>query len=187
MNKPLGLYKRDNSSNWYFRCEYLAKEYRRSTGTPDLAEAKQIRDRFVRQLRAAYGEPSSLSQTWDDRCTAALEDPGSWLHKIKWSTRKRNKKNFDLNRGISTENLYRLARASNGLCDVCGLPFEFNGDEPVPGPFAISIDRITAGEPYSDLNCRFVLRGINYAMHDWGEDAFWQIARGAIARELLLK
>lgn len=186
MSGNRSLYRRTNSANWYARFVCNGIEHRVSTKTPNIVEAKAIRDNLIRQARAKLGAPGSIDIGWEDRCNRALVDPGSWLHKMKWTLRRRNRGSFNKGTALDENAIYQLARSTNGVCAVSGLPFHFIGDEPDAGPFAISVDRIRAGQPYSYTNCRFVLRGVNYAMHTWGEDAFWQIAKAAVGQRLML-
>ena len=187
MSKAHGIYKRPNSPNWFYRFDFNGKEYRRSTGTPDRVEAAKIRDRVRRQLRASNGLPEGINIGWDERCRLAFEDRQSWMHKMRRSIQRRNRRLFNRRHGLTIDELFHLARNSNGICEISSLPFEFAQDKPVNGPFAISIDRIIAKEPYDLMNCRLVLRGVNYAMNAWGEDAFWQIANAAVGQRLIIR
>ena len=61
-----------------------------------------------------------------------------------------------------------------GTCALTGMPFamELSPQHKATNPLSPSIDRIVAGGPYSEGNCRLVTLAINLAMGQWGEDTF---------------
>ncbi len=72
-----------------------------------------------------------------------------------------------------------------GVCEVTGLPFVLTKHEKhATHPMAPSVDRITAGGPYSKDNCRMVVLALNAALNQWGEEAFTRLAEAYLARKV---
>lgn len=74
------------------------------------------------------------------------------------------------------------AQLQRGTCALTGMPFalELAQKHKVTNPLAPSIDRIVAGGPYSEDNCRVVILAINLAMGQWGEETFAIVAKNYI-------
>lgn len=70
-------------------------------------------------------------------------------------------------------------RFDKGLCELSGLPFDRTKKR---GPNSPSIDRIRAGGPYTQANCRMILWCINLALSNYGEDHLIHVFRHVIAR-----
>lgn len=64
-------------------------------------------------------------------------------------------------------------------CAVSGLPFDLETGKGrwVKRPFTPSIDRIEAGGPYVESNCRLVCLIVNEAMNAWGLEPLLTLAR----------
>lgn len=175
------LYRRADSPHWFVRFGVNGREVRLSTRTADLGEACRRRDQLVARHQADGFE--LYRSDWRKRCRLARVTGGSWLRIMCAKACERNK-----GRGwkpISLASVYRLALKSRGRCAVTGIPFAWTADKAAPGPYAISLDRITPRRPYSPKNCRMVLRAVNLAMSAWGSEVFWEIAGHAIGRRLL--
>lgn len=71
-----------------------------------------------------------------------------------------------------------LARIPGG-CELTGLPFDLSTGRI---PRAPSVDRIHAGGPYLQKNCRLVLLVVNLALQNWGLEEFIPIARALSSR-----
>lgn len=50
-------------------------------------------------------------------------------------------------------------------------------------PYAPSLDRIDAEQPYSLKNCRLVLQAVNFALNAWGDEVFLDVAGAATRHE----
>lgn len=57
--------------------------------------------------------------------------------------------------------------ATDGVCEMTGLPFDLTGGRTWNSP---SLDRIDPQRGYEPGNVRVVLLGLNQAMGDWGID-----------------
>lgn len=89
---------------------------------------------------------------------------------------KRDGLSFDLTRE------WFLERINDGKCALTGLPF-FIGENTSSGiadPMSPSVDRIIAGGPYIQSNCRLVVMMINMALNSWGETAFSAVAHAYV-------
>lgn len=84
---------------------------------------------------------------------------------------------------ISLEEFTHLALMSDGHCAITGIPF--SREDRKHAPFAISVDRIESVKGYCSGNVRFVLLAVNLGMSHWGDEAFRQIARALVGRELI--
>jgi hypothetical protein len=102
-----------------------------------------------------------------------------------WATANRRNRRMGSKRVIGVSALRELAVRSAGRCAVTGISFRWDGEKPERGAFAISLDRIMPGMPYTARNCRLVLRAVNYAMNAWGQDVFWQVAENAVGQRLI--
>jgi hypothetical protein len=77
-----------------------------------------------------------------------------------------------------TWSLDRLER-QRFRCALTGLPFRL---DPVPGsdwtknPYQPSFDRIDCALGYEPANVRLVLSAVNFALNEWGESVFAEIA-----------
>lgn len=175
------IYQRP-SGIWWFRCQISGVETRCSLKTRDVEEAKRRREILIDRH---HTESLDVARTdWSKRCYASLKDSQSWLRGI-WSSANRRNRKKGFKSTIGLRSVYRIALKSRGRCAVTGIPFEWDGDKPSAGPYGISIDRVTAGEPYSVKNCRMVTKAVNLAMSVWGEDVFWDVASRAVGRKLM--
>jgi hypothetical protein len=124
-----------------------------------------------------------VTSAWEARCKTAAGKADSWLRSMLNSAKARN-----FRKGASATlpmtRLLALAIASNGRCAVSGMPFSWNGDRPLKGPFAVTLDRVDSSKPYRPGNVRLVCAAVNFGMHTWGESLFRRIARGMVAAEL---
>jgi hypothetical protein len=176
------LYRHGRSPFWWVRCQLDGRELRASLKTSDLAEARRRRDIF---LARHHVDGLDVQRTdWKKRCRAAVDNSQSWLRSLWASANKRNRR-MGVTRPMSIKAVYAVAIKSHGRCAVTGIRFAWNGDVPVSGAYAISLDRITPGKPYSAKNCRMVIRAVNMAMNVWGEAVFWDVAQKAVGRRLL--
>lgn len=69
-----------------------------------------------------------------------------------------------------------------GVCEVTGLPFNFNGrNKHTRQAYAPSIDRINSENPnYTPENCRLVLWAVNCSMSEYGEEIMLPIFRAIL-------
>lgn len=75
---------------------------------------------------------------------------------------------------LGESDFWKLVRESDGKCAITGLPLYFG--PAVHHPMQPSLDRIESGVGYCIGNCRIVLLAVNYAMNEWGEELFREIA-----------
>jgi hypothetical protein len=73
-------------------------------------------------------------------------------------------------------------RLKVGVCELSGLPFDFERGGKTAKPNAPSIDRIAPGGHYTETNCRMILFSINRALWNWGEDYVLSVFRHVLAR-----
>lgn len=75
-----------------------------------------------------------------------------------------------------------VARAG-GHCEVSGIGFDLQlRPRALRRPYAPSLDRIKAHQPYIAGNCRLVCGLVNAAMSDWGEEPFTFVATAMAAK-----
>ena len=68
-----------------------------------------------------------------------------------------------------------VVKRANGYCEVSGIALTLNIGEK-KGPYGPSIDRIDSSLGYTKNNIRLVCIAMNYAMNEWGFEAFLPIA-----------
>lgn len=94
--------------------------------------------------------------------------------KLVSSAKKRAEKygvGFDLTR----EWAQRILEA--GVCQITGLEFDMvRTGSGCRNPMSPSIDRVKAGGDYTQDNCRVILTGLNFALNEWGEKTYREIA-----------
>jgi len=62
-------------------------------------------------------------------------------------------------------------------CALTELPFNYNPKEGFASPYSPSIDRMDAGGPYTKVNCRVILWGVNAGLSTWGIDTYLTLAQ----------
>ncbi|HXC41744.1 MAG TPA: hypothetical protein VN667_22640 [Burkholderiales bacterium] len=78
---------------------------------------------------------------------------------------------------LSWEKLLARAHDQQWRCAITNIPLAVDQrSRRRAGPYGPSIDRIKAGQGYSDDNIRIVCVAINYALNEWGEDFFAALA-----------
>lgn len=82
---------------------------------------------------------------------------------------------------------YIMARiaAAEGRCELSGLPFKPQFDvygEFAHNPYGVSIDRIVPALGYVEGNVRLILTSLNFAINQWGLDAYLHVAKCVLAR-----
>lgn len=88
---------------------------------------------------------------------------------------------------LSPAEFAEIVSRANGQCEVSGLAFDLQlRRNSLRRPFAPSLDRIQACEPYTAVNCRLVCGLVNAAMSDWGEEPFLVVAHALAKRRGLL-
>lgn len=86
---------------------------------------------------------------------------------------------------ITYADVLSLLREQGYRCAVTHLPFNLKwrtGRDVARNPYAPSLDRMDTKVGYVLTNCRIVLSGVNYAMNEWGEEVFLDIAAAAVRR-----
>lgn len=106
-------------------------------------------------------------------------------------TKLRNQEKGAAKRGIewdlTNEQIMRILARANGKCEVTGKPFVLSGDG--REPWAPSLDRINSDKGYTFTNVRLVAVVVNYALHEFGDSVFFEMAEAAIQRrnEMLIE
>jgi hypothetical protein len=88
---------------------------------------------------------------------------------------------FDLTENGLIEHMERI----NGKCELSGIAFNPSYDHSAKyahNPYGVSIDRITPVDGYTPGNIRLVLTSVNFAINQWGFDAYLEVARAVTAR-----
>lgn len=85
---------------------------------------------------------------------------------------------------LRREELDELATRSFGMCEITHI--KFDGQYKPAGsstrPWAMSIDRIESGKPYTKDNCRLVCVAVNMALGQWGLGVLLNIAEAIVFR-----
>lgn len=111
--------------------------------------------------------------------------PGYWLSNIAKDilaqSRKRARQD-DIMFTLTVEDVVAIGLASNWRCAVTGVrlrPDRVEGS--AMRPFMPSIDRIDPRRGYERSNCRLVCVAANFALNDWGEAVFRELALSYVA------
>lgn len=167
---PRGL--RLRRKTWTISRSFNGVQVRQSTGCSDLGNALKV----YREVERKHQSPT-LDGWWAAEILKGRES-GGWLRGILARAKRRG-----LACTLSLQEVIALAEVSGGRCTVSGIKFS---DRLVNGrrPFLASLNRIDCKVGYTFANCRFVCILVNFAMSDFGEDAFRIVARHMVAAEL---
>lgn len=88
---------------------------------------------------------------------------------------------------LTPHDLMALWSRSGGCCEVSGRPFSADAydDCLVHHPFAPSIDRVDWRDGYTMGNARLVCVAINFAMNQWGDQVYLELAKAAVEHDKL--
>jgi hypothetical protein len=127
--------------------------------------------------RAGVGRKATKSE--EDRQRAALVAASIRRGIIRAKDAASKKKiEFDL----TAEWAIGRAREQGYRCAITGIDFFDNHNSPARRhPYAPSIDRIKAGEGYTQDNCRIVCHAANVMLFDWGESVMRKAAAGFLS------
>jgi hypothetical protein len=104
------------------------------------------------------------------------------LHSIMGNARlrsKRHEKLFDL----TIDFLLDLYAKQSGACALTGIKFVFEKPNKfMRNPYAMSLDRVDSSKGYTIDNVRLVLTSVNFALNEFGEDCFDNIATAYLKR-----
>jgi hypothetical protein len=74
---------------------------------------------------------------------------------------------------LAEDQFWQIVDRAGGSCEVTKIPFSLTNDTTSRrAPFAPSIDRKDASQPYTTENCRLVCVCVNAALSDWGDETF---------------
>lgn len=111
--------------------------------------------------------------------------PGYWLSNVAKDllaqSRKRARQD-DIMFTLTVDDIMAIGMESNWRCAVTGVklrPDKINGS--AMRPFMPSIDRIDPRRGYERPNCRLVCIAANFALNDWGEQVFGELAYAYVA------
>jgi hypothetical protein len=95
----------------------------------------------------------------------------------------RRAKRLGITCDLTPEDLKALWSRCGGCCEVSGRPFSKDTYEDcqVPRPFAPSLDRINCQFGYTKTNTRLVCVAVNFALNEWGDDVYLELAEAAVA------
>lgn len=84
---------------------------------------------------------------------------------------------------IDSHDIERLLVDQDWRCAISGLPLDAprNGTKKRT-PFGPSLDRIRPALGYVPGNLRILCNVVNFAINEWGEEAFYRVARAMIER-----
>jgi len=71
-------------------------------------------------------------------------------------------------------------RVANGVCEMTGIPFNFDGGQTWDSP---SLDRINPEDGYTIENVRVVLFSLNVMMNSWGEEKVLEVVEALQAKQ----
>jgi hypothetical protein len=104
-----------------------------------------------------------------------------WAHRLVTVASWKNAKRWPQAPAFEEVYLRALWKECGGRCMLTGLPFKETqlGTGQARKPYALSLDRIDAEQPYTLKNCRLVLQAVNFALNVWGDEVFLEIAAAA--------
>lgn len=172
-----GLWQNKNGV-WYFCRSINKKTVRVSTGTRDFQIAQRIAATIEERKRFEVA-----SSWWRQEIEAAeLGQAHCCLKKMLAVAKNRSIKR-QVEFTLTLPQIVLLATACEGRCAVSGMELSpaYCGKR---RPFYPSLDRIDCTLGYTLGNCRIVCLIVNYAMADFGADAFMVVARAAVLKEM---
>lgn len=158
------------------------KRYRQARYLPKSATEEDARAVAAQMERAIiHNMKAPISDAWDAYVDGLLAEK-SWLDealaKCRYRATKR-KHHCSIDREFIADRL----RLTRGRCELTGLRFSMDKENPANRPFAHSIDRIDSSKGYTRGNVRIVCAGINIAMMHWGEALFGKLAVGYVLHQ----
>lgn len=145
-------------------------------------------------------EDPGFEREYERACAEARRQPGKRKVVLKAADRKVSIKDAALKaidnarqrarrRGIEfaldTEDIMARLERTGGCCELSGIEFSPSyGDSGryAFNPYGVSLDRIDATVGYTPSNVRVVLTAVNFAIHQWGLDAYLKIASAITQR-----
>lgn len=82
---------------------------------------------------------------------------------------------------LSDADIAKILARANGKCEVTGKPFVLLGNGKRE-PWAPSLDRIDSTKGYTFNNVRLVAVVVNYALHEFGDNIFFEMAEAALLK-----
>jgi hypothetical protein len=100
------------------------------------------------------------------------------LHQARRRSRRKGLA-FDL----THQDIMSLYQSQEGKCSLTGINFSLDSHATSrSNPFCPSIDRIDSGKGYTIDNIRLVIWAINWAIGEWGEDCYREVAEAYLAQ-----
>ena len=134
-----------------------------------------LKDERGRLLAAADRHRRRLAAK-KKRATDEMRLHGKLYRCVHQARKRAERKGFDID--IDVRFLADLYLAQGGLCALTGLRMETG---PAPdlrtNPHAVSLDRIDNARGYTRDNVRLVVWAINWALGEWGESRFTELAK----------
>jgi hypothetical protein len=157
--------------------------------SPSHPDFEKIRQEIVAECRAAEGIRLRKMRIRKD--AEHFIDGGGQYHAVKdvavmlvKNARYRAARR-SLACDITVPSVLETLRSQEARCAISGIPFDlgFNLSKDFSrNPFAPSLDRIDGKKGYVQGNVRVVLAAVNYAINEWGTDAYLQICRAVAAK-----
>lgn len=155
------------------------KRYRQAKIMPGSATEDDARAMAAQMERAIiHSMKAPASDEWDAYVDGLLAEK-SWLDEAMAKCRYRAAKRKH-HCSIDREFIADRLRLTRGRCELTGLRFSTDKENPTNRQFTHSIDRIDSGKGYTRGNIRIVCAGINVAMMHWGEALFAKLAVGYV-------
>jgi len=180
---PRGLVKRKNT--YWISISRHGRRVRISTKCSTLPAALRFYEDYVLRLeqRAVASVDAKIKaqgtkdiiNAWNKQIDLDAVDKASWI-KMMWKRARSSAKQRSLQFDLSHDDVRSLLVATNGVCEITGLPFSWEKDGGRFAPFKPSIDRRDCAAGYEIGNCRVVCACVNLAMNVWGEAVFERMA-----------
>jgi hypothetical protein len=104
----------------------------------------------------------------------------AWARRLVSAASWKNEKRWQAP-AFQRDDIRALWEKCGGRCMLTGLAFKETqfGTGKARKPYAPSLDRIDAAQPYTRDNCRLLLQSVNFALNAWGDEVFLTIAQAA--------
>ena len=197
-NLPHRLYERQSKKNitWWSKNKDGTTSVIRSipSATPEF-QVNQARELVIRSFaRQNRNVRQSLATSTDvDRWISEIGVVHKGANKLRgilpsWAREiflsgARRAKSRSIKWSLTQGEFSVIVKRSNGFCEVSGMPLTLSIGMK-KGPYGPSIDRIDSSLGYTKENIRLVCIAMNYAMNEWGFEAFLPIAISIAERHL---
>lgn len=155
------------------KCREDYKRNRENRRAKAAARYAANRDAICAKVRADRAKNPELFR--ESQRNHKRKNPYSWR---LYSVRK-NAKRKGVPCDLDVE--WFATRIERGTCELSGVPFDLKRADGL-GPLCPSVDRIKARGPYTKKNCRLILRCLNVALGEHGDDFMLRIFRAVFIK-----